>query len=205
MNVLKTSLGSCILLLLASDATLANNDKGLPQLEQIKIHLAKAGGGWIEISSLVYRLSDASAENEFDASDYDFLAEYGVKNRKTSVTRIDKNKARVVTRGEMTDVLQFVRILDSGSPFALRQDTSFDISWSGKVFKLQMRIGDDDVATTARQADVLPVLELTTDGRFTENSMGRLSENGTKLIISPQHELRIEIEELGAPAITRQR
>lgn len=200
MNILKKSLGSCLLLLLVSDETLANNDKGLIQLEQIKIHLAKAGGGWIETSSLVSSLlSDASLEKDFDASDYDFLAEYGVKNRKTSVVKTDKNKVRVVTRGEMTDVLQFVRILDSSSPFGLWQDKSFDISWSGKVFKLQMKFGGGDVATTARQADALPILELTTDGRFTENSTGQLSEDRTKLIIkSPQKELRLEIEELGA-------
>ena len=60
----------------------------LKLLERVTAHLSKGGGGWIELS--------VNVPKEL-AGDEDFLAPYGVKNRKTTRTQVAGGVTHVVT------------------------------------------------------------------------------------------------------------
>ncbi len=87
----------------------------------------------------------------------------------------------MVTRGELTDVLHFVRVLDSSEPFSLACEKDFDIAWRENVFRLTIRLATMEQGKPAPGAD--PEVIITTDGEFTDNSTGAISDNRKRLTL----------------------
>jgi len=195
MNSFRLALGVSILVL-AQVASAADDNDYFPTVERIKLHLAKGGGGSAEVVSVWDSSLYAHAKDDADPSAYDFLADYGATNRKTTAAKIDDKTVRVVTRGEFADIFQFIRIVDSSWPYQLRPDHVIDLKWDGKMLTLHMSYLEDE---KPKAADVSGIdLEITTDGRFTENSLGEVNEERTKIIIKEGAEWRIEVEGLEA-------
>lgn len=187
MSWLKPSVVSCTLVLLAVGECLADDTAALLRIEGLRVHLAKGGSGWIEVTSIFQGISD-------EPNTYDILAEYGVTNRKTSIENAGDRRKRVVCRGDFADVLQLVKIIDSGSPFLLSRDKDFEISWNRGLLKLRLVYNDcpaDD------HASATPTLEVSTEGRFSENTSGEVNQERTRTTIKAARELVLEIKQLG--------
>jgi len=170
-----------------------NQKPGFFQLEQMRFHVAKGGAGWMKIT---FRWAGkTSLLKDFDMDSFDFLAEYGLKNRKICVCKTASQEMQVVSQGEFEDILQFVRVLDSGVPFLLWRDDTFEVRWDGNVFALHMEFKGDGADSAAESKDG-PSLIITTDGKFRRSSIGRISEKGSKITIESSKELSFEIEGL---------
>ncbi len=195
MSPFRLALG-VVALVIAQVASAADDNEYFPKVEHIKLHLAQGGGGHAEVLSVWDAALYADAKDDTDPSAYDFLAEFGATNRKTTSSKIDDKTVRVVTHGDFADIFQFIRIVDSAWPFHLRADHVIDLKWDGKVLLLHMAYLDGEKPKVVDVAGI--TLEITTDGRFTENSLGEVNEDRTRITIKEGAEWRIEVEGLTA-------
>ncbi len=178
----------CVLGMLAPLGVTADGDQPLlHSVEAIRVHLAKDGSGWIELHATFMGTPD-------EANRYDVLARYGATDRKTTISDLAGGKRRVVSRGRFTDVLQMVKILDSGS-FLLFRHKDFEIAWSRGLLRVGLAYKNRNAEGGVIQGG--PLFEVSTDGRFTRNTGGEVNAKRNRTVIKSQTEMLLEIEGLG--------
>jgi hypothetical protein len=188
------SLAICCFVLLLGAMTVDADKQQPPRfIEHVRIHFAKGGGGSIEIATnWPLEMAEAAAGKKLDPEKLDVMAEYDVANRKTKVSKSDSGIIRVVTRGELEDIFHLAKVWDSGRPFALVRNRTFEIKWDGDTLTLRMKY----LGNAPPDPPDGPPLEITTDGRFSKICTGFTGDRSKLVIKAVDKELVLEIEGL---------
>lgn len=183
-------------------------ENSLPEVDLMRVHIAKGGQGWIEVTLIIPPVLAKDIQNSFampshitQTSELGILDNYDLMKRKERQTNLPDGSVRVFSYGEFQTVFDLVEILDSSHPFSLHGNKQFKVEWDGNILDLEMSFLNKKGKAEKATLDEDYRLELTTDGHFADVSTGRLIEKRTKLIVDPENSksfklLRLRIEGL---------
>lgn len=155
-----------------------------PPLATLTVFMGKAGGGWASFESevldteLVAQFLESNPKEELNA-----LKPYGFDTVSTQVSNV-AGGVRLISRGEYSDPMAIIRLVDSSSPFVLDRQKSFSVHWDGETLSL----AHSDPRASNKMTNDCTIVRFLTDGFFLTSSCGAIAADG-KMIETSVDEL----------------